>query len=346
MNVDRCATCGPSIRSRTRTSAERPQSLQTVAHRRRSQGAAHDVRRRRIRAADRVRERRQSSARSRRRTRETEMAVRTALGAGRGRIIRQLITESVMLSRAGAMIGGALAGWAVDAIVAFGPKGLPRLDDIVVDARVLAFFGRVALSSPDWCSVSFRRFTRRGPSSDRCSRTECAARGRRATQRTRGALVVSELALAVVLLVGAGLLIRSFVKLMQRRSGLSDGAHRLVRRLAADEEISVRSRPPSLRRAAARRTVVAAGNAVGCRGVRAAARAAWACARSFDIEGRPPAPNDKRLVADVRPASSNFFSTMGIASRSRSRLYRRRGELRSAAGGRRHAGVRAKVFPE
>src|SRR5689334_16953538 len=77
--------------------------------------------------------------------RETEIAVRTALGAGRGRIVRQLITESVMLSALGAVIGAALAAWAVDAIVAFGPRGLPRLDDIAVDGRVLLFCAALAL---------------------------------------------------------------------------------------------------------------------------------------------------------------------------------------------------------
>ena len=84
-------------------------------------------------------------------SRETEIAVRTALGAGRRRIMRQLVTESLMLSALGAAIGGALAGWAVDAIVAFGPRGLPRLDEISVDARVLAF--SVARRDRDRCRV-------------------------------------------------------------------------------------------------------------------------------------------------------------------------------------------------
>src|SRR5215831_13553416 len=71
--------------------------------------------------------------------RETEIAVRTALGAGRGRIVRQLITESLLIAAAGAAVGGAMAAWAVDAIVAFGPRGLPRIDDIGIDPRVLGF---------------------------------------------------------------------------------------------------------------------------------------------------------------------------------------------------------------
>jgi len=83
--------------------------------------------------------------------RETEIAVRTALGAGRGRIVRQLVTESVLLSLAGAVIGGALAAWIVDAIVAFGPKGLPRLENIAIDGRVLAFAVARLPCSPGCC---------------------------------------------------------------------------------------------------------------------------------------------------------------------------------------------------
>ncbi|HZS04238.1 MAG TPA: ABC transporter permease, partial [Blastocatellia bacterium] len=77
--------------------------------------------------------------------RSSEMAVRTALGAGRGRIVRQLVTESVLLAAMGAVIGTALAAWVVDAVVAFGPRGLPRLQDVSIDGRVLAFSAGIAV---------------------------------------------------------------------------------------------------------------------------------------------------------------------------------------------------------
>jgi putative ABC transport system permease protein len=79
--------------------------------------------------------------------RESEIAVRTALGAGRARLIRQIVTESVLLSLVGAALGALLATWAVDAVVAFGPRGLPRLDEVAVDGRVLLFTAAVALAT-------------------------------------------------------------------------------------------------------------------------------------------------------------------------------------------------------
>ena len=242
--------------------------------------------------------------------REGEMAVRTALGAGRGRIVRQLITESVMLAVFAAMIGGALAAWAVDAIVAFGPKGLPRLDDITVDARVLLFSAGLAIVT----GLMFGLMP-----ALQSSKTELGQmlkdgmRGgsRRATQRTRSTLVISEMALAVVLLVGAGLLIRSFVKLMQVNPGFQTEHivsfdvslptkkypfDRDLRRFAAQLRDGLSSVPGT------QSVAVAFARPLEPQGMRA----------SFDIDGRPPAANDKRLIADIRPASASFFSTMGM----------------------------------
>jgi putative ABC transport system permease protein len=242
--------------------------------------------------------------------RETEMAVRTALGAGRSRIVRQLITESVMLSLLGAMIGGALAAWAVDAIVAFGPKGLPRIEDITVDARVLAFSVAVAIVT----GLVFGLVP-----AFHAAKTELAQmlkdgmRGgsRRATQRTRSTLVITEMALAVVLLVGAGLLIRSFVKLVQVNPGFQTDHvvtfdvsvptkkypyDRDLRRFAGQLREALSTLPGT------QSVAVAFARPLEAQGMRS----------SFDIDGRPPAPHDKRLLADIRPASANFFSTMGM----------------------------------
>ena len=242
--------------------------------------------------------------------REAEMAVRTALGAGRGRIIRQLITESVMLSLLAAMIGGALAGWAVDAIVAFGPKGLPRLDDIAVDARVLVFSVVLAIVTGLVFGL-VPAFHAAKTELGQMLKDGMRGGSRRATQRTRSALVISELALAVVLLVGAGLLIRSFVKLMQVDPGFQTEHivsfdvtlptskypyDRDLRRFAAQLRDGLSSLPGT------QSVAVAFARPLEAQGMRA----------SFDIDGRPPAPNDKRLLADIRPASSNFFSTMGM----------------------------------
>src|SRR6185503_6042216 len=130
------------------------------------------------------------------------------------RIIRQLVTESLMLSTLGAMIGGALAAWAVDAIVAFGPRGLPRLEAISVDARVVVFSALVAIVTGVAFGLVPAFHAVKHELAQMLKESVRGTSGRRSTQRTRSALVISEMALAVVLLVGAGLLIRSFIKLI------------------------------------------------------------------------------------------------------------------------------------
>lgn len=244
-------------------------------------------------------------------SRETEMAVRTALGAGRGRIIRQLITESLLLSALGAAIGGALAGWTVDAIVAFGPRGLPRIEDIALDTRVLGFAALVAVVT----GLAFGLVPALHAAKDELGQTlkesVRGTSGHRASQRTRSALVVTEMALAVVLLVGAGLLIRSFVKLVNVDPGFQTEQivtfevslppsrypnDRDLRRFAADVKDGLSSLPGT------QSVAVAFARPLQPFGMRA----------TFAIDGRPTDAPDRRPLADVRPASSNFFSTMGI----------------------------------
>ena len=244
-------------------------------------------------------------------TRETEMAVRTALGAGRGRIIRQLITESLLLSAAGAMIGGALAGWAIDAIVAFGPRGLPRIEAIALDTRVLLFSALVAIVTGLTFGLVPALHISKNELGQMLKESTRGSSGRRATQRTRSVLVVSEMALAVVLLVGAGLLIRSFVKLIRVDPGFQ------TQHIVTFEVSAPSSKYPldrDLRR-------FAKDVRDGLSSLPGTQSVAFAFARplqpfgmrvTFDIDGRPPVALDKRMVTDVRPASANFFSTMGV----------------------------------
>lgn len=244
-------------------------------------------------------------------SRETEIAVRTALGAGRGRIIRQLVTESVLLSLAGAIIGGALAAWIVDAIIAFGPKGLPRIEDIAIDGRVLAFSAATAVLTGIVFGLVPAYHAARAEIGQMLKESVRGASSRRAAQRTRSLLVVTEMGLAVVLLVGAGLLIRSFATLLEVDPGFR-----------AENVVSFDVTPPSVKypqdrdlRRFANEVQQSLSSIPGVQSVAVAfARpmAGYGMRVSFDVDGRPKAPSDNRMLADVLPATSNYFSTMGI----------------------------------
>ena len=144
--------------------------------------------------------------------RQAELAVRFALGAGRVRLLRQLLTEAVVLGAAGAVLGLAIAFVATRALVAAQPADIPRLQDVGVNGAVVIVTFAIAIAT----SVAFGMLPAlqltgaRLPSALRESTRGGASIG---GQWMRSALVVAEMALAVVLLIGAGLLIRSFLQL-------------------------------------------------------------------------------------------------------------------------------------
>ncbi len=151
-------------------------------------------------------------------SRAREVAVRAAVGAGRLRLVQQFIAESLVLGSAGAIGGLIVAGWSTRGLVALGPTSIPRLSDITVDWRVLVFAVGVAIAT----SVMFGLIPAFAATGVSTSRTIGAAgRGTigHGGTRLRKALVVAEMALAVMLLVGAGLLIRSY----QHISGVDPG---------------------------------------------------------------------------------------------------------------------------
>jgi predicted permease len=138
--------------------------------------------------------------------RSREIALRTALGAGRGRILRQLITESILLSCLAGVLGVPLATWGVRVLVALAPHGIARLDEARIDARVLAFSLGLSLTT----GVLFGLAPAIRISHGVGSRRQTAGVESRGMRR---AFVAAEIAVAVVLLTGAGLVIRSLIAL-------------------------------------------------------------------------------------------------------------------------------------
>jgi putative ABC transport system permease protein len=151
-------------------------------------------------------------------TRTKEFALRVALGAGRGRLIRQLLTESVLLAFAGGICGLGLATWGLNLLVALSPEAVPRLAEIRLGWRVLSF----ALGASLLTGIVFGVLP--ALTSARVNLNETLKEGGRGavagvSQRTRGALVAAEVALALVVLVSAGLLVKSFWRLQQVNPG-------------------------------------------------------------------------------------------------------------------------------
>jgi putative ABC transport system permease protein len=145
--------------------------------------------------------------------RSREIAIRAAIGAGRGHLLRQALTESLVLAGAGGLLGLLVGYWGVTAIAAFGPEDVPRLALARVDGPVLAFaVGLTVLSGLVFGLAPALRTAARLPHEalKQGGRTGSRAGGR---DRLRNVLVVSEVALALVLLTGAGLLIRSAIAL-------------------------------------------------------------------------------------------------------------------------------------
>ncbi len=167
--------------------------------------------------------------------RHEELAVRAALGAGRGRLVRQLLTESAVLGVCGAAAGLVLAHWGTRALVAAEPVDIPRLARVGVDSTVVWFTLVVSLAT----SIVFGILPSLQAAGHDLTRAlheggRGADRGRRG-HGVRGALVVAEMALAVVLLTGAGLLVRSFVELTRVDPGF-DPSNALAFRVSLQGE--------------------------------------------------------------------------------------------------------------
>ena len=250
-------------------------------------------------------------------TREREIAIRGALGAGRLRIIRQLLTESLVLALSGGALGMLLGAWSVRLLRGVVPDMFPLMQHMSMDARVLAFTAGLSILTgvlfglvPAWKAA---RADINTTLKESAGRSESAG----GSQRIRSALLASEVALAVLLSVSAGLLLRSFMRVMEINPGVRT-ANILTMNLSLPE---VKYDTP-LKRANFFKTLVERVDAL--QGVRSSGAVMFPPLRvsilsfrvgvnSFVIQGRPPVPEDQRPPADYRPATPGYFNTMGIA---------------------------------
>src|SRR6266850_7347909 len=153
--------------------------------------------------------------------REREFAIRAAIGAGRSRIMRQLLIESLLLAVLGCVGGLLLAVWGVDLIVAFNPGDIPRIEQVSLDGVTLAFVAIVRLIATTIFGLAPALQLSKPDLQSTLKDTGQTATANPARHRLRNTLVVAQIALAVVLLAGAGLLLRSFVSLLRQDPGFA-----------------------------------------------------------------------------------------------------------------------------
>jgi predicted permease len=247
-------------------------------------------------------------------SRAREMAIRAAIGASRGRIVRQLITESAVLGTVSGAAGIVLAMWATPALIALAPGDIPRLQEAGLDARVLLFTLGISLLSSLLFGLAPALHASRVDLNDTlkqgASRSGIAGRVR----QLRGALVVAEIAISVVLLAGAGLLLRSFQALLNVPLGF-----RTDHILAMTASVPASDNAGQLRASHLYKEVLA--GAVALPGVRSAALARTPPGRvnswgSYFIDGLKTSMGVTAPQAVFSVVSEGAFQTLGIPLRA------------------------------
>ena len=242
--------------------------------------------------------------------RQKEIAVRTALGAGRLRLIRQMLTESLLIAVGGGMAGLLVARWGIEALVALGPKQIPRLHMLSLDWRTFAF----ALTASLLTGALFGLAPALQISS--VNLNESLKEGGRGSSggsrhnRLRGLLVIAEVSLAFVLLIGAGLLMRTFFYLQNVDPGFNP-----ERVLTATLDLP-RARYSTGRKASAfyRELIGRMAALPGVQGAAATSDLPWTGYdenTSFGIEGRQFS-DDEDPSAQYHFATPDYFRTLGI----------------------------------
>jgi putative ABC transport system permease protein len=245
-------------------------------------------------------------------SRQKEIAIRTALGASRLRVLRLLLAESLMLSLAGGLLGLLLAFWGTDALMALAPDNIPRLSEVGVDDRVFGFTLAVSLVTGIFFGLIPAIHASKPDLNEALKEGSRGAMGSSAGKRTRSVLVAVEVALSLVLLIGAGLMIKSFARLQQMSLGFNP-----ENVLAVSLTLSQSSYPEAREQAAFfQETLDRLQSLPGVKSAGATTALPLTLELSgsdFRIEGHPEPEAGKEMLIHTRSASPGYFGTLGIS---------------------------------
>jgi predicted permease len=247
--------------------------------------------------------------------RRKEIAIRAALGASRGRIIRQLLTESLLLSIGGGALGLVFAAWSLDGIQALGSQSVPRLQEIAIDVRVLGFTLLVSIAAGALFGLvpALRlgrvdvHTTLKDEGRGQAGAGVLWTRGR----NTRRLLVIAELALSVMLMIAAGLLIRSFSRLQEVPPGFEpSGVLTLELTMTGRRYGDANAVSEVYRQLWSRlQQLPGVASAGGVSALPLSDMMSWG---PITVEGRVPPPGEKFINADQRIVGGDYFRAMQI----------------------------------
>jgi putative ABC transport system permease protein len=245
--------------------------------------------------------------------RQHELAIRTALGGSRLRVVRQLLVETMLLALGGALLGVVVAYWLLELLIGMAPEGIPRIEDVGLNGTSLIF----ALGAALLCGLAFGAFPalQASSASSTQSLTRSSATLTPAPRRTRRALMIVEVALALVLLTGCGLMARTMLRLTAVDPGFDPKqllTARIVlagkagdtpeRRIAFHEQLlDAVKRLPGVTSAALTLSLPIEGSNWGS---------------VFIVRDKPVPPRAELPASAFVPVSANYFETMGISLRS------------------------------
>ncbi len=242
--------------------------------------------------------------------RQKEIAIRQALGASRLRLVKQMLTESLILALLGGSIGAIIALWGTDLLARLGPESISGLGHIRIDARVLGFTFTLSLLT----GVIFGLMPALQASRPRLN--ELLKEGGRSSggtlrSRTRSLLVISEVALSLVLLIGAGLMVKSFLRLQSVTPGFDPDNLLTVKLSPTISKFRNKSEGVAFYQQV-QRQIQSLPGVVSVGAVTHLPLSEDNLRLTFNIEGRPAPAPDERFLAEARAISPNYFRAMSI----------------------------------